>query len=91
MNTKYKATVLQSMTGFLGVYDLDLICIETMDYDYAFQIVVVDKQYQKVPFFRNVSNFSIGRRLFKALSENSEVFKNIDDVYNFIAENHVKF
>lgn len=79
--SKYSVDVVNTHTGFLGKFELDLVITTCKNVDFSYQVIMRDDVYQSVPFTRNFPTFRQARSFFLLCLESEHSILEVGDMY----------
>lgn len=77
----YSVDLVNTHTGFLGKFELDLLVTTCKNVDFAYQVIMRDDAYQNVPFTRNFPTFRQARAFFLLCLESEHTILEVSDMY----------
>lgn len=77
----YTVDLVNTHSGFMGKYELDLIVTTVGGTDFSHQVVVRDGIYRNVPFVRNFPSFRQARSFFMLMLESEHTLHEVNDMY----------
>ena len=84
--SKYTTDLVNTHSGFLGKYELDLVITTVGGVDFSHQVVVRDAVYRSVPYSRNFPTFRHARSFFNMCLEREGTLTEITDIFALTRE-----
>ena len=84
--SKYTTDLVNTHSGFMGKYELDLVITTVGGVDFSHQVVIRDAVYRSVPYSRNFPTFRHARSFFDLCLEREGVLTEITDIFALTRE-----
>lgn len=84
--TTYSIDLVNSHSGFMGKYELDLIITTVGGTDFSHQVLVRDAVYRNVPFVRNFPSFRQARAFWLLMLDSEHTLIEVNDLYQLAKE-----
>lgn len=84
--SKYTTDLVNTHSGFMGKYELDLVITTVGSVDFSHQVVIRDAVYRSVPYSRNFPTFRHARSFFNMCLEREGTLTEVTDVFALTRE-----
>ena len=84
--SKYIVDLVNTRSGFMGKFELDLVITTVGGVDFSHQVVVRDAVYRSVPYSRNFPTFRHARSFFSLCLEREGTLTEVADLFALTRE-----